>query len=187
MNAGSIVTIAPLKTRAPECSTTDSGAMRQALAIVVAYMARMKCVCWMPFGKPVVPRRVHERQQIVRVHFGLRLRVAAALNQRVVRVIRRASPRRRSAPMPVRASSASRTSSTAARCTRRRHDRARRGVGEQRAQPGCRQERRQRYGGRAELRARPVGREELEPVAEQRGHAIPARDADDASARWPSG
>ncbi len=55
MNSGSMVTIAPLNTSAPECSTTDSGAMRQALAIVVAYMARMKCVCWMPFGSPVVP------------------------------------------------------------------------------------------------------------------------------------
>ena len=55
MNAGNIVVIAPLNTSAPECSTTDSGAIRQALAIVVAYIARMKCVCWMPLGSPVVP------------------------------------------------------------------------------------------------------------------------------------
>ena len=55
MNAGNIVTIAPLNTIAPECSTTDSGAIRHAFAIVVAYIARMKCVCWMPFGRPVVP------------------------------------------------------------------------------------------------------------------------------------
>ena len=55
MNAGYIVTIAPLNTSAPECRTTDSGAIRHALAIVVAYIARMKCVCWMPFGRPVVP------------------------------------------------------------------------------------------------------------------------------------
>ncbi len=54
MNAGSIVVIAPLNTMAPECSTTDSGAIRQTLAIA-EYMARMKCVCWMPFGSPVVP------------------------------------------------------------------------------------------------------------------------------------
>jgi hypothetical protein len=55
MNAGSSVTIAPLNTSAPECSITDSGFIRHALAIVVAYIARMKCVCWMPFGNPVVP------------------------------------------------------------------------------------------------------------------------------------
>src|SRR6266542_4215198 len=55
MNDGNIVVIAPLKTIAPECSTTDSGAIRHAFAIVVAYIARMKCVCWMPFGRPVVP------------------------------------------------------------------------------------------------------------------------------------
>ncbi len=55
MNAGYIVVIAPLNTIAPECSTTDSGAMRHELAMVVAYIARMKCVCWMPFGRPVVP------------------------------------------------------------------------------------------------------------------------------------
>ena len=55
MNAGSIVVIAPLNTIAPECSTTDSGAIRQRCAIVAAYIARMKCVCWMPFGSPVVP------------------------------------------------------------------------------------------------------------------------------------
>ena len=55
MNAGNIVTIAPLNTSAPECSTTDSGAMRHALAIVVAYIARMKCVWQMPLGSPVVP------------------------------------------------------------------------------------------------------------------------------------
>ena len=28
--------------------------MRHALALA-AYIARMKCVCWMPFGAPVVP------------------------------------------------------------------------------------------------------------------------------------
>jgi len=32
MKAGNIVVIAPLNTSAPECSTTDSGAIRQALA-----------------------------------------------------------------------------------------------------------------------------------------------------------
>ena len=55
MNAGSIVTIAPLNTSEPACSTTDSGVIRHALAISVAYIARMKCVCTMPFGSPVVP------------------------------------------------------------------------------------------------------------------------------------
>ena len=54
MNAGSIVVIAPLNTIEPECRTTDSGAIRQELALA-AYIARMKCVCWMPFGAPVVP------------------------------------------------------------------------------------------------------------------------------------
>jgi len=55
MKAGSIVVIAPLNTSAPECSTTDSGAIRHVLASVVAYIARMKWVCWMPLGRPVVP------------------------------------------------------------------------------------------------------------------------------------
>ena len=55
MNAGNIVSIAPLNTIAPECSTIDSGAIRHELANIVAYIARMKCVCWMPFGCPVVP------------------------------------------------------------------------------------------------------------------------------------
>jgi len=55
MNAGNIVTIAPLNTIAPECSTTDSGAMRQAFDSSAAYIARMKCVWQMPFGIPVVP------------------------------------------------------------------------------------------------------------------------------------
>ena len=50
-----MVTNAPLKTMAPACITTDSGVMRQADAIVRAYIARMKCVCWMPLGAPVVP------------------------------------------------------------------------------------------------------------------------------------
>ena len=54
-NAGNSVTIAPLNTIEPVCRTTDSGVIRQALAIVVAYIARMKCVCGMPFGNPVVP------------------------------------------------------------------------------------------------------------------------------------
>ena len=54
VNAGSIVVIAPLNTIEPECSTTDSGAIRH-VPILAAYIARMKCVCWMPFGMPVVP------------------------------------------------------------------------------------------------------------------------------------
>ena len=54
MNAGIIVVIAPLNTIEPECSTTDSGTMRQEFALA-AYIARMKCVCWMPLGVPVVP------------------------------------------------------------------------------------------------------------------------------------
>ncbi len=55
MNAGSIVVIAPLNTSAPACRTTDSGAIRHEAPHSAAYIARMKCVCWMPFGRPVVP------------------------------------------------------------------------------------------------------------------------------------
>ena len=53
-NAGSIVVIAPLNTIEPECRTTDSGVIRH-VPDLPAYIERMKCVCWMPFGMPVVP------------------------------------------------------------------------------------------------------------------------------------
>jgi hypothetical protein len=65
-----------LNTIAPECSTTDSGVIRHALAMVVAYMARMKCVCWIPFGNPGRSRRVHQGQQIARLDARQRFRIA---------------------------------------------------------------------------------------------------------------
>jgi hypothetical protein len=44
-----------LNTSAPVCRTTLSGAIRHAVAISDAYIARMKWVCMMPLGRPVVP------------------------------------------------------------------------------------------------------------------------------------
>jgi hypothetical protein len=40
---------------APVCRTILSGDIRQLADISPAYIARMKCVCMMPLGRPVVP------------------------------------------------------------------------------------------------------------------------------------
>ena len=54
-SAGISVTNAPLNASEPECMTTLSGWIRNELAKPVAYASRIRCVCTIPFGSPVVP------------------------------------------------------------------------------------------------------------------------------------